>query len=108
MMTNSFVTQLVAKLQAEVDEIKELILDTLHFCMRVDTDHALGAGAMEVYTDLLTHSIDTIRAKVKFPIVGCHEIENSVSKIFKLSVPKLRPRGTSWISPFHSPARTRL
>merc|ERR1711931_485317 len=31
--------------------------------MRVDTDHALGAGAMEVYTDLLTHSIDTIRAK---------------------------------------------
>ena len=56
--------QLVAKLQAEVDEIKELILDTLHFCMRVDTDHALGAGAMEVYTDLLTHSIDTIRAKV--------------------------------------------
>ncbi len=47
-----------------MDEIKELILDTLHFCMRVDTDHALAAGAMEVYTDLLTHSIDSIRAKV--------------------------------------------
>ena len=59
----------MAKLQAEVDEIKELILDTLHFCMRVDTDHALGAGAMEVYTDLLTHSIDTIRAKVRKPTI---------------------------------------
>lgn len=59
----NLVPKLVEKLQAEVDEIKELILDTLHFCMRVDTDHALDAGAMEVYTDLLTHPIDTIRAK---------------------------------------------
>ncbi|XP_041459828.1 radial spoke head 14 homolog [Lytechinus variegatus] len=54
---------LVDKLKIEVDEIKEYILDTLHFCMRLDQVQALIAGAMEVFTELLLHNSPIIRAK---------------------------------------------
>jgi len=54
---------LVRKLKDEVDEIKVLILDTLHFCMRVDTEKALKANAMEVFTSLLSHKDSIIRAR---------------------------------------------
>ncbi|XP_072173430.1 radial spoke head 14 homolog [Diadema setosum] len=54
---------LVDKLKIEVDEIKEYILDTLHFCMRLDQVQALIAGAMEVFTELLVHKSPVIRAK---------------------------------------------
>ena len=40
-----------------------LILDTLHFCMRVDTEKALKANAMEVFTSLLSHQDSVIRAR---------------------------------------------
>ena len=42
---------------------QELILDTLHFCMRVDTINALEANAMEAFTSLLKHELPVIRAK---------------------------------------------
>lgn len=58
-----FVSTLVKKLQSELNEIKELILDTLHFCMRVDTQSALEANAMEAFTSLLKHDLPVIRAK---------------------------------------------
>ena len=54
---------LVEKLQSELVEIQKIILDTLHFCMRVDTARALDAGAMEAFTKLLTHEANSIRAK---------------------------------------------
>ena len=43
--------------------LQELILDTLHFCMRVDTQSALEANAMEAFTSLLKHELPVIRAK---------------------------------------------
>ncbi len=54
---------LVIKCRTELDEIKELILDTLHYCMHVDTDAALNNDAMTVFTDLLGHESPVIRAK---------------------------------------------
>ncbi len=42
---------------------QELILDTLHFCMAVDTSAALSNQAMEVFTQLLEHNSPEIRAK---------------------------------------------
>ena len=54
---------LVEKLKSEMDEIKLLILDTLHFCMQVDTVQALDASAMGVFTALLKHQSKEIRAK---------------------------------------------
>ncbi|KAK3585445.1 hypothetical protein CHS0354_020166 [Potamilus streckersoni] len=62
-VTAELVPILVKKLKEEVDEIKELILDTLHFCLRIDSDKALKSGAMEVFTELLQHSSPVIRAK---------------------------------------------
>lgn len=42
------VPKLVNKLKIELDEIKELILNSLHFCMHVDPESALNAGVMPV------------------------------------------------------------
>ncbi len=38
-------------------------MDTLHYCMRVNTDHALKNEGMEVFTSLLSHESSIIRAK---------------------------------------------
>lgn len=42
------IPKLVEKLKVELEEMKELILDTLHFCMHVDAESALEAGIMPV------------------------------------------------------------
>ena len=39
------------------------MLDTLHYCMKVDTEQALGAGAIEVLTTMLGHKTWEIRGK---------------------------------------------
>ena len=55
---------LVEKLKNEIEPIKELILDTLHFCMfSVDTQQALDAKALTVFTDLLKSPQVSIRTK---------------------------------------------
>jgi hypothetical protein len=43
--------------------IKEIILDTLHFCMMIETQQALDAKAMVVFTDLLSNKAKSIKAK---------------------------------------------
>lgn len=57
------VPKLVKKLKIEHDEIKEFILDTLHFCLLVSTDDALAHEGMEVFTELLSHQSPSLRAK---------------------------------------------
>nr|XP_018670222.1 radial spoke protein ARM37 isoform X1 [Ciona intestinalis] len=57
----NLIPKLVNKLKIEIDEIKELILDTLHFCMRVDAENALKSGVMPVLTELLDHSDPSVR-----------------------------------------------
>lgn len=57
------IKMLVEKLKTEIDEIKEIILDTLHFCMMVETQQALDAKAMGVFTDLLNNKSKSIKAK---------------------------------------------
>lgn len=59
----SLIRTLVEKLITEVDEIKDIILDTLHFCMHVDAQKALDAGGMKVFTELLKHDSPVIRGK---------------------------------------------
>lgn len=57
------IEQLVERLKHEVDEIIEIILDTLHFCMFVDTRQTLKSKALTVFTDLLNHNSSSIKAK---------------------------------------------
>jgi hypothetical protein len=54
---------LVERLKHEIDEIIIIILDTLHFCMFVDTKQALDARAMGVFTELLNHASPVIKSK---------------------------------------------
>ncbi|XP_072911781.1 radial spoke head 14 homolog [Hemitrygon akajei] len=53
---------LIMKLHTELDEIQELILQTLHFCLRIDTKQALDAGGVTVLKSKLTHVSDAIRS----------------------------------------------
>ena len=43
--------------------LQGLVLDTLHYCMKADTDQALAASGMEVFTRLLNHATWEIRGK---------------------------------------------
>ncbi|CAF2998566.1 unnamed protein product [Rotaria socialis] len=55
------VDTLLKKLISELDEIKELILNTIHFCLMVDVEQALAADAMSTLTSLLKHPSDKIK-----------------------------------------------
>ncbi|NWV26119.1 RSP14 protein, partial [Origma solitaria] len=54
---------LVLKLKTELDEIQELILDTLSNCLRVEVSEALAAGAVTVLKEKLLHPSTAIRSK---------------------------------------------
>lgn len=57
------VKKLVAKLPTELEEIQNIILDSLHFCMRIDTADALSSDGMETFYSLLGHSSTSVRSK---------------------------------------------
>ncbi|KAM4809577.1 radial spoke head 14 homolog [Rhinophrynus dorsalis] len=57
------VSQLVQKLDSELDEIQEVILDTLHFCLQADAFKALSAGAVGILKRKLSHPSVGIRRK---------------------------------------------
>lgn len=54
---------LVNNLTTEDDKIKLIILDTLHFCLMVDTTEALNVNAMSVFKKLLVHPFTETRMK---------------------------------------------
>ncbi|NWZ66117.1 RSP14 protein, partial [Acrocephalus arundinaceus] len=54
---------LVQKLTMELDEIQELILDTLSNCLHVEISEALAAGAVTVLKEKLSHPSTAIRSK---------------------------------------------
>jgi len=64
------VSMLVMRLTTEIDEILELILDTLHYCFKVDVQTALNCGAMKALTELLVHQLATIRSSSCRCIMG--------------------------------------
>ncbi|XP_073485345.1 radial spoke head 14 homolog [Aquarana catesbeiana] len=57
------IAQLVSKLESEHDEIQELILETLHFCLQADASQALNAGAVPILKGKLSHPLVGIRRK---------------------------------------------
>ncbi|NWU80593.1 RSP14 protein, partial [Onychorhynchus coronatus] len=54
---------LVLKLQTELEEILELILDTLSNCLRMEVSEALATGAVAALKEKLTHPSAAIRSK---------------------------------------------
>lgn len=60
-----------------------MILDTLHFCMfSVDTQQALDAKALPVFTDLLKHQTPSIRSKAARDIFDITYASSSLSRLF--------------------------
>jgi len=64
------IAMLINKVTSETDDIIELILDTLHFCFKVDTQSALNCHAMHEITQLLHSTRDKIRAYAARAIMG--------------------------------------
>ncbi|NXU36865.1 RSP14 protein, partial [Drymodes brunneopygia] len=60
---------LVLKLKTELDEIQELILDTLSNCLRVEISEALAAGAVTVLKQKLSHPSAAIRSKAAWVLL---------------------------------------
>ncbi|NWV83745.1 RSP14 protein, partial [Dasyornis broadbenti] len=63
------IPQLVLKLKTELDEIQELILDTLSNCLRVEVSEALAAGALTVLKEKLSHPSTAIRSKAAWVLL---------------------------------------
>ncbi|XP_069475951.1 radial spoke head 14 homolog [Ambystoma mexicanum] len=64
------VPMLVKKLETEVVEVQELILDTLHFCLNVEACEAIRAGAVSTLKAKLTHPSVAIRSKAAYALMG--------------------------------------
>ncbi|NXY30620.1 RSP14 protein, partial [Pomatorhinus ruficollis] len=60
---------LVLKLAMELDEIQELILDTLSNCLHVEVSEALEAGAVTVLKEKLSHPSTAIRSKAAWVLL---------------------------------------
>lgn len=63
------IPSLVLKLKTELDEIQELILDTLSNCLRVEVSEALAAGALPVLKEKLSHPSAAIRNKAAWVLL---------------------------------------
>ncbi|KFQ37123.1 Rhabdoid tumor deletion region protein 1, partial [Mesitornis unicolor] len=65
---------LVSKLKTELDEIQELILDTLSNCLRVEASEAVAMGAITILKEKLTCSSVAIRSKAAWVLlqIGSH------------------------------------
>lgn len=57
------IPSLVLKLKTEIEEIQELILDTLTCCLRVEAFEALATGAVHILKNKLQHSCVAIRSR---------------------------------------------
>lgn len=63
------IPSLVLKLKTELDEIQELILDTLSNCLRVEVSEALEAGVISVLKEKLSHPSTAIRSKAAWVLL---------------------------------------
>ncbi|XP_063769119.1 radial spoke head 14 homolog isoform X2 [Pseudophryne corroboree] len=59
----ALVSQLMSKVDSELEEIQEVILDPLHFCLQADVTQALSAGAVSILKGKLSHPLVGIRRK---------------------------------------------
>ncbi|XP_038619361.1 radial spoke head 14 homolog [Tachyglossus aculeatus] len=59
---NRLIPALVKKLRIEMEEIQELILETLYSCLQVNTFEALESGAVPILRDALYSNLETIRS----------------------------------------------
>ncbi|XP_042335078.1 radial spoke head 14 homolog [Sceloporus undulatus] len=60
---SGLVPSLVVKLRTELEEIQELILETLAGCLRVEAFEALASGAVAVFKEKLAHPSVAIRSR---------------------------------------------
>ncbi|KFO57898.1 Rhabdoid tumor deletion region protein 1, partial [Corvus brachyrhynchos] len=65
----NLIPPLVLKLKTELDEIQELILDTLSNCLHVEVSEALAAGVVTVLKEKLSHPSTATRSKAAWVLL---------------------------------------
>ncbi|NWX84230.1 RSP14 protein, partial [Nothoprocta ornata] len=70
MLQADLIPSLVSKLKTELDEIQELILDTLANCLCLEASDALASGAVTILKDKLAHPSAAIRSKAAWVLLG--------------------------------------
>ena len=61
---HQLVSLLVERVKVEESHnLKGMTLDSIHWCLGVDTEQALHCDAMTVFTDLLSHPLPAMRSK---------------------------------------------
>ncbi|XP_075071511.1 radial spoke head 14 homolog [Mixophyes fleayi] len=84
------VSQLMSKVDSELEEIQEVILDTLHFCLQADVTQALSAGAVSILKGKLSHPLVGIRRKAACALMEiCVPLEGKESVCQANMVPLL-------------------
>lgn len=85
LVVSQLVPKLVFKLPTELNEIKILILDELHYCMGIDTEDALESKGMETFTNLLSHENPEIRGRAARNIMDLRWAKQSILYNVKVS-----------------------
>ncbi|XP_068094460.1 radial spoke head 14 homolog isoform X2 [Hyperolius riggenbachi] len=84
------VAQLVKKLESEHEEIQDVILETLHFCLQKDATQALNTGAVPILKEKLIHPLVGIRRKAACALMEiCVPLEGKESVVKAEVVPIL-------------------
>ncbi|XP_041871030.1 radial spoke head 14 homolog [Corvus kubaryi] len=65
----NLIPPLVLKLKMELDEIQELILDTLSNCLHVEVSEALAAGVVTVLKEKLSHPSTATKSKAAWVLL---------------------------------------
>ncbi|XP_039766545.1 radial spoke head 14 homolog isoform X2 [Ornithorhynchus anatinus] len=81
---NRLIPALVKKLRMEMEEIQELILETLYSCLQVNAFEALESGAVLILRDVLYSNSETIRSRaarammaISVPLEGKKQVCNN-------------------------------
>ncbi|NXX81228.1 RSP14 protein, partial [Urocolius indicus] len=76
----SLIPLLVRKLKTELDEIQELILDTLSSCLHVEVSEAVATDVITILKEKLTHSSLAIKSKAARVLlaIGTHPAGKAV------------------------------
>ncbi|XP_074062533.1 radial spoke head 14 homolog isoform X2 [Macrotis lagotis] len=69
-LKNGLIPHLVKKLPTEVEDIQELILDTLYFCIQLDATQALQAKGVPILRENLNSPNKNIRSKAAHALIA--------------------------------------
>ncbi|XP_056677408.1 radial spoke head 14 homolog isoform X2 [Monodelphis domestica] len=85
-IASGLIPYLVKKVQIEVEEIKEILLDTLYFCLQWDASQALQSDAVPILHEMLFSLNDVIRSKAARTMMALCMPRDGKKKVWEYNV----------------------